>query len=243
MKKWDTQSGQIVIQVMNGRSNVFLIKSKNQNILVDTGVSGCRRKLHRRLKTLGVEHLECLVLTHTHYDHTANAAWIRKEFNTKIIVHKSEALYLKNSAMPVPSGTMFYSKFIIKLAGAFMPILPKVQHCEADILADDIYDLQNFGSESVVMHTPGHTEGSQSIIVGREIALVGDTLFGVFRNTVMPPFANDPHRLMVSWERLIETGCRLFIPSHGRVIDRHDVIKSYNKCKVMFQNEIDLLPS
>lgn len=243
MKKWDTQSGQIVVQVINGRSNVFLIKSKNQNILVDTGVSGCRRKLKQRLKKLGVEHLECLVLTHSHYDHIANAAWIKEEFNTRIIVHKSEAHYLKNSTMPVPSGTMFYSKFIIKLSGVFTPILPKVQHCEADILTEDTYDLHNFGFESVVVHTPGHTEGSQSIIVGREVALVGDTLFGVFRNTVMPPFADDPHRLMISWKRLIETGCRLFIPSHGRARDRHDVIESYNKYKIMYHDETDPLPS
>jgi hydroxyacylglutathione hydrolase len=243
MKTWDTQSGQIVIRVLSGRSNVFLIKSKNQNILVDTGISSCRRKLEKRLRQLGVEHLECLVLTHSHYDHSANAAWIKEAFDTRIIIHKSEAHYLKNSVMSVPSGTMVYSKLIIKLAGVLIPIIPKVQRCEPDILTEDSYDLQNFGFESVVIHTPGHTEGSQSIIVGREIALVGDTMFGILRNSVMPPFANDPYRLMISWKRLIENGCRLFIPSHGRVRDRQDVIKSYNKYKIIYHDKNEPLPS
>jgi glyoxylase-like metal-dependent hydrolase (beta-lactamase superfamily II) len=52
---------------------------------------------------------------------------------------------------------------------------------------------------------------------------VGDDIFGIFRNTVLPPFADDVPALIKSWQVLLDTGCNYFYPGHGKVIERRKV--------------------
>ena len=80
-----------------------------------------------------------------------------------------------------------------------------------------------------IIPTPGHSKGSISIIVDKEIALVGDTLFGVFRNSVFPPFADDVKEMVKSWGLLLDTRCCIFLPGHGSEIKRELLQKKSDK--------------
>jgi hydroxyacylglutathione hydrolase len=79
------------------------------------------------------------------------------------------------------------------------------------------------------MHFLGHTQWSISLIIENEIALVGDTMFGVFPWTAFPPFASDESLMVNSWEKLVETKCKVFIPSHGAANSRDLVEKDFKK--------------
>ena len=68
-----------------------------------------------------------------------------------------------------------------------------------------------------------------SVIIDNEIALVGDTMFGVFKGFVFLPYAEDVKKVIHSCGILFETGCTLFIPSHGSAKSRILVQKDYNK--------------
>jgi glyoxylase-like metal-dependent hydrolase (beta-lactamase superfamily II) len=59
-----------------------------------------------------------------------------------------------------------------------------------------------------------------SVVLDDEIALVGDTMVNAGPWSVFPPFADDVGLLLDSWRRLLETGCRLFLPGHGTAIGR-----------------------
>jgi hypothetical protein len=67
--------------------------------------------------------------------------------------------------------------------------------------------------------------------VDNEIAIVGDCMFGVFKSSVFPPVAEDPKEMIKSWGKLLETGCQVFIPSHGSADKRLLVQKEYDKRK------------
>jgi glyoxylase-like metal-dependent hydrolase (beta-lactamase superfamily II) len=82
------------------------------------------------------------------------------------------------------------------------------------------------GFNAYILHTPGHSSGSVSIIVDDEIALVGDTMFGIFPWSVFPPFADDVKQMTESWGKLLETNCRLFLPGHGTANKRSLVQKN-----------------
>jgi glyoxylase-like metal-dependent hydrolase (beta-lactamase superfamily II) len=83
------------------------------------------------------------------------------------------------------------------------------------------------------MHTPGHTRGSLSIVVDDEIALVGDTMFGVFKGSVFPPYAENAGVMIQSWGKLLDTSCRLFIPSHGTANSRSLVERDFARRRVV----------
>jgi hydroxyacylglutathione hydrolase len=229
MKIRTTSQGYKVIRVIAGRSNVFLLTDGNKNILIDTGPGFMWKTLEMRLKQSGVNTIEYLILTHTHYDHAENAWKIREKYKAKVIVHRSEAEYLASGDNILPRGTNWFSRLLVRIFIKKFNSFAHYKPCNYDLLVDSFYDMKDLGFNSYILHTPGHTQGSLSVIIGNEIALVGDTMFGVFRGSVFPPFANDVTGLVKSWGDLLETGCHVFLTSHGSENTRDLVLKEYNR--------------
>jgi hydroxyacylglutathione hydrolase len=125
--------------------------------------------------------------------------------------------------------TTLLTRPLVKLAGKCFFRKLKYEPCKLDIPVDNRLDLKVMGIDGYILHTPGHTSGSVSVIIEDEIALVGDTLFGVFKGSVFPPYAENIVMLIQSWEKLLQTGCRVFIPSHGTAISRTRVEIDYSK--------------
>jgi hydroxyacylglutathione hydrolase len=227
MRAWQTKNGYKVIQVLKGRSNVFLVLAGGKSLLVDTSPKRKWNTLKRRLHELHIQHLDYLVLTHAHFDHAANAAAIRQMFTAQVIVHKEESGVLSQGKNIFPDGTNIFTHFIIrKLAPAFSSKF-NYQPCKADIQVEKKYVFADFGINICLIHTPGHSPGSMSLIVDDEIAIVGDAMFGVFNGSVFPPFACDAKQLVDSWGNLLNTNCTLFLPSHGTSRKRKLLQKEY----------------
>jgi len=229
MKTRVTKSGYKILQILSGRSNVFLLTNGVQNMLVDTGSKNNRNKLDKRLIDFNISHIDYLILTHTHFDHAGNAHWINEKYRTQVIVHKSEASYLTAGDNIFPKGTNIVTRLIVNLFAERIFTHLRYEPCRYDVLVDSKLDLKDFGFNAHLLHTPGHTVGSVSVVIDNEIAIVGDTMFGVFKWSVFPPFANDVNQLVNSWGILLKTGCSVFIPSHGTANSRSQVQKNFNK--------------
>jgi glyoxylase-like metal-dependent hydrolase (beta-lactamase superfamily II) len=228
MKHWKTTSGCTINQLLKGRNNSYLVSSGEHHILVDTGPQKSYKSLERELDLLEGD-LSYLVLTHTHYDHTENAHRIKDQYGAKIIVHRSEAEYLKQGNTSLPKGTIFPTKVLVGV-GKRLQSHSKYQPVNPDFLVDEKYALTD---NCYLIHTPGHTIGSISLIADNEVALVGDALFGVFRG-VFPPFADDVPTLVRSWKKLLDTDCKIFLPGHGSKNTRKLLEKEYAKYKEKF---------
>ena len=66
MNTWKTKSGYTILQIMSGRSNVFLIENGEMYFLIDTSTKGNWKKLDCALKSIGISKIDYLILTHTH---------------------------------------------------------------------------------------------------------------------------------------------------------------------------------
>ena len=229
MRTWNTPSGYTITRILSGRSNVFLLTNGEKNILIDTSPKLYWNKLEKRLKQLNVNFIDYLVLTHTHYDHAENSKRIKDKYGAQVIVHKDEASYLTSGENIIPEGTNLITKLIIRLFAKQFLSYAKYEPCQYDYLVDSTFDLGNIGFNAYVMHTPGHTIGSMSIIIDDNVAIVGDTMFGVFKWSVFPPYADNINQMIDSWGRLLKTNCQVFIPAHGSANSRSLVQKDYNK--------------
>ncbi len=227
MKKWQTKSGYTITEVLTLRANVFLLSNGNNNILIDTSMESYRTKLVEHLEKLGIARLDALILTHTHFDHVENAAYVRDKYGAKVIVHKSEAEFLESGNSPLPGGTIRPAKLALELLGKKVQAKVKYEPCQADILVEDVISLNDYGFEARIIHTPGHSAGSISVIIDDQIALAGDTLYGAIPNSAFPPFADDADQLIKSWGKLLESTCEIFIPAHGFQISREVLEKCY----------------
>jgi glyoxylase-like metal-dependent hydrolase (beta-lactamase superfamily II) len=230
MKSWVTKSGNKIIRVLAGRSNVFLLTNGEKNILIDTSTSYLWGKLQRRLGLLNIETIDYLVLTHSHFDHAANAKRIKTKYKPTIVIHKNEALSLSRGEMAIPNGTLIFTTLLVRTLGRLIPkSLLEYTPCEPDLLIDSDYSFKTIGFNACLTHTPGHTKGSLSLIIDDEIAIVGDTLFGVFRWSVNPPYADDRNTMINSWKKLLDTKCLIFLPSHGSAIKRSLLKHNFRK--------------
>lgn len=230
MKTWKTKSGYRIIRLLSGRSNVFLLTSNEKNILIDTSPKFMWRALEKRFCKLNIEKIEYLILTHSHFDHVNNALRIRERFNAQILIHVNESAYLSSGRNTMIEGTNAFMRMMTRLlAKGFLSRIGS-EPCIPDIIiSEDIYSLKDTGFNAFIMHTPGHTSGSVSVIIDDEIALVGDTMFGIFPWSVFPPFADNIKQMIHSWGKLLETNCRIFIPSHGSANPRSLLEKDYKR--------------
>jgi glyoxylase-like metal-dependent hydrolase (beta-lactamase superfamily II) len=228
MKKWIKSHGLIIYQVLSGRSNSFLVSSNDKFFLIDTGRASSWKKLSKNLDDiLGENQLSCLILTHTHFDHCENATKIKEKYNCKVIVHECEANYLKNGESPLPKGTNILTRFLINFIGKRIQSRYKYDPVHLDIAIDEKFDLNKFGFQAYIIPTPGHSPGSISIIIDDGLAIVGDAMFGVFKWSIFPPFADNTQIMIESWGKLLKTGCSTYLPGHGSEISLNLLEKEY----------------
>ncbi len=226
MKSWTTINGIKIIRVLAGRSNVFLVSGNAIRILIDTSPSWQWLRLSKRLESLNIKHIDYLILTHTHFDHAGNASRIRDHYKARVVVHRAEAALLETGSQNIPDGTSSFTRFMVRQVPGWVSEKLRIEPCPVDLIVEERLDLNPKGLDALIIHTPGHSKGSVSIVIDNEIALVGDAMVGRAPVSVFPPFAEDGREVLRSWRLLLDTGCRLFLPSHGYGNSR-DLVEKY----------------
>ena len=232
MYSYQTKNKYLVKNLFAGRCNCYLVEKNNKTILVDTSLKIHQNLLRKKIKKYQATRsgIDYLLLTHTHYDHAANAAMVKNEFKSKLIVHSEEAGYVENGRSNLPDGTNLFTRFIVwlgrnVLSESAFDFAPAI----VDIRIDDMYDFPEEDWNIRIMHSPGHSGGSVSMIVDDEVAIAGDNIFGIFSHSIFPPFADDIETMMDSWRKLLDTNCKIFLPGHGKPITKYRFEMNYDK--------------
>ncbi len=222
---WTTKNGVEISRILNRRCNCYVVRHRGRCLLVDTSRRSERKNLTQALYSMGIRRLSLLVLTHCHFDHTENAAFVRQRFKAPIAVHTSEAPLLETGKNAAIWGTVWPTRLLIRAVTArHIHRFFRYRPAGADIRVQGRFDLGALGFPGYLLHTPGHTGGSLSLIIDNDIAVVGDAMFGIFKNGVLPPFGADPGQMVRTWKTLLDTDCRLFLPAHGNARSR-DVVE------------------
>jgi len=205
-----------IIQKRVGYSNSTLIVNSVNSVLVDTGVKG-HIKLFRKLfeqESLQPNDIKLIVLTHTHYDHTGNLHELVQLTGADVLVHKNEFENLKQGFTPIPTGQGFYTRFVTRLGKLVFPRFASPKAFTANIVNEDEFDLQGFGLNGRVISTPGHSAGSQSVLLN-DMLISGDAFINLRNGIIFPHFADDPEMLLRTWKHLYDRGVKIIYPGHG----------------------------
>lgn len=127
------------IRISFGLVNAYLLHGERGDILIDTGLPGCSRRLQRALHRDGssLDQLALIILTHVHLDHVGNLAAILRQASIPVLVHQLEAPILQEGRVLLPAGGTQWLVTSAKMAGplAWVPDgLPRLwptsqQHC------------------------------------------------------------------------------------------------------------------
>ena len=221
-----TGNGTEIFRLTPARCNIFIVSSNNRSVMVDTGISFDRHRIEHALERKGIVP-EAVVLTHTHFDHVGNAAWLAHEYGAEIIVQEDENETLARGDSPIPEGTYKFTKGVVSLGRRIAPVL-KYDPCTADHVFKETFDLLRFGIGGYIIHTPGHSPGGATVVIDNAVAIAGDSIIGTGPGNPFPPFADDGLLLIKSWKKMIDTGCHTFLPGHGKPVSREELINEYS---------------
>ncbi len=186
----------MVKEIKYGNTKCYVVDNK---FMVDTDWAGTLPALYRCLKDndIVLNAIKYLIITHFHPDHMGIAQDLA-ELGIKVLVFDVQKEYIHFADKIFEKDTRLSYKPIEEKNVVFLS-------CE-----DSRAFLSENGIEGEVIHTPGHSEDSVSLILDEGIAIVGDLypLYSV-------PAYNDSV-LNESWNRILERNLDIVCYGHAK---------------------------
>ncbi|GAB4226672.1 MAG: MBL fold metallo-hydrolase [Chlamydiales bacterium] len=141
-------------------TNAYVIECENtkQCAIIDPGIESFD-SITTLVKDRDLK-VQCIILTHSHWDHTSGVAKLKNYFKTPLWAHPDDK---ENVEHPGSDG------------------LPMLYAIEATNVDKELFDNEIFSIGSIhwkVIHTPGHSPGGICLYSSEDKVLIsGDTLF------------------------------------------------------------------
>lgn len=169
-------------------ANSFLIAGAEPT-LIDCGSSEGYPALKRSLAEHGYlpRDIRRVIATHGHWDHVSGMALLREESDAELWLHAAERESVERGDGEMTSSFLYDRPF--------PPVAVDHELCDGDVL-----DVN--GCRFEVIHTPGHSPGSISLLTGMpglRVLITGDTVWGGFS----PRIGSDIDAWQGSLDRLL----------------------------------------
>lgn len=212
-----------------GVCNCYIVKQKS-SMLIDAGPPKQERKFIRKTVQLGIdpEEISLIVATHGHIDHIGSLFGIKTVTGGEVMSHRLDREIVEKADLNLPEAVTPWAKFLrflLKLSQKNVRFDPT----PVETVVDDEFSLSGYGIDGKIVHTPGHTIGSISVLLDTGDAFVGDLLMNGFpmrKGPGRPIFADDPEAVEKSVELLLENGAKTFYPGHGDPFEARDLLTS-----------------
>jgi len=208
-----------------GTVNCYLIETNTGYILIDTGCSNKCNELEKKLESTGCKpgNLKLIVLPHGDFDHTGNAAHLRKKFGAKIAMHNDD------SGM-VEQGNMFWNRrkgnILLGMISRILFGFGKKERFKPDLYIDEGYDLSDYEFDVKVIHIPGHSKGSIGILTADGELFCGDLLENKDK-PVLNSIMDDLTEATASVEKLKSLEVSTVYPGHGKPFPMEKFMKQF----------------
>ena len=196
---------QVIDAGIDSNSRVFFIKGERAAI-VDTGAPDNERKILKALRKAGIPqgNVSILIVTHAHWDHCGSLHALKSTLNVPVMAGWPDAEYLeKGENTPVSRSAAKHATHL------------NFKGVRADVVVRGEVSLEAYGIDARVFRTPGHTDGSVSVLASDGNCTTGDFLARLY--------TAEPGVIKQSLKRMIDSGAKYFYPSHGPCVSAGDI--------------------
>ena len=204
-------SSNSVYSVKLGCTRCFLLKCTGGYLLIDTDYEKYYALFEKKLANLGIatSEIKYLLLTYHHDDHAGFAAQLVRRTGCRVIAHQHALSPLKRGKS---EGTDKAVNLRSRMALTLYRLLhknfdfPPLTLTERDIVieGDNHSLLKAIGVDGVIVHTPGHTKDSISVLLSDGSTFVGDAAMNFLCWTGMrhrPIVVEDINAVHRSWRK------------------------------------------
>jgi glyoxylase-like metal-dependent hydrolase (beta-lactamase superfamily II) len=201
-------------ELTDGRDCSVYLVDAGELVLIDSGAGANTGQIVRNVELLGLDpaRLSTLILTHCHIDHVGGAAYLKKRFGVRVVMHDLDAGAVELGDQ-VKTGASWYG---LRLAP--LPVDFKLSGAEERLTFPD-------GTTLVCLHTPGHTPGSIAVYGDSEgqRVLFGQDIHGPF----LPEFGADLNAWRRSMKALVGLEADILCEGHFGVYKSKPRVREY----------------
>lgn len=175
-------------------------KVQHVRLLIDVGLPGTLPKLLANLRRVGIalQEIQYLLVTHYHPDHAGIAQQVKAE-GPRLIV-------LEPQIESIP--------LMQKYAKANPPYVPiRLDDNMQLTIGESRAFLKRLGISGEIIHTPGHSDDSVSLVLDNGAAFIGDLTPAEMADET------NRHTILKSWAELRRLGATRFYSGHGPLPD------------------------
>ncbi len=204
-----------------GLNRCYLVRQKGL-IMVDGGVPKKIKTFRKALSKISINprELQLLIITHGHFDHAGSANAIKEMTGARIAVHQADKAMVEKNLVAMPPPASVWGSVLHKITKPLVPLVSSFPATRVDlVLGDESFSLVAYGIQGQIVHTPGHTAGSVSVLLDSGDAFVGCMAHNnlPFRlNPGLPIFAEDLEQIKANWQLLLNRGVKTIYPGHGK---------------------------
>jgi Zn-dependent hydrolases, including glyoxylases len=202
-------------------TNAYIIEEENVAILIDPAGEDNAKNIYKMINNTPLkEKIQLIVLTHGHNDHVNGVNFLSEKIKAPILIHEGDMPLIGKSKYALHTR-----KLIGKIGRKFISDIAYSEEFKPEmIMKGNSLSLEKWGIKAKVIHTPGHTKGSVSIIYKDNI-FVGDTFMNIFRPSEAL-FAENFQQLDLSIKRIMMLQFNMLFPGHGKSFTKEVLIKS-----------------
>jgi endoribonuclease LACTB2 len=184
-----------IVNVGYASTNYYIIESNREKLLVDCGWPGTLPKLMAVLKCKGIpfKEIKYLLVTHFHPDHAGLVQELKNQ-GIRFIVPECQ--------------TDVMASFAEFFNGKNYPYVPIAQHDNHILKLEESRNfLASIGLKGEIIHTPGHSDDSVTLILDEGYAFTGD---------LHPSFMTiEDSKTCESWDKIRQHKITRIFPGHG----------------------------
>lgn len=209
------------LYVLPGLVNVYMLRSGDGLVVIDTGFPGSAKKILDGVRALGQEPSDVrhILLTHAHPDHIGSAAALRRETGATVWAHPLDAPIIEAGSgfRPVKASPGLLNALVTRF---LLGRIKAVEPTRVDRFLEE-GDRPPFLPDLTVTHVPGHCAGQVAFVWSRHggVLFPADTCVNL-RGPKLPPAVENLDVARASLTRLAALDVEAVCYMHGRPVMR-----------------------
>ena len=192
--------------------NLYIIKGKDGDILIDTGFIGIKRSLKKWLDKFNIK---LIILTHAHIDHIWNASYIQRLYNCDIALGINDIENIDNSKINSKPSKNKYKSWSKLMNWGMHHFIP--EKFNINLTLSDNQIINDYGLNLKIISLPGHTNGSIGILY-KDYLFAGDALVNRGKTPTLAYQNQNNKYANKSLEKIINISPKIIFVGHDKEV-------------------------